>query len=238
MEMAQSNLMMFKRLLKDKKSIYDKKKLIENYKQSQIYKKNHCIYPSIDFYKGKRIANYFSALIKNKLKPLITINNNMNNKNQSKENKRKTSYQTIFYSNDHREINKKKEIFMNNVNINNDVQKKLNEHFNTYYNLKNLYETKKEEAEKNKKNEKNEETKHVASADTENKRCNHDKSKNHLNPIKQKNISAFSDRKNKKNIKKSNLKLKSLFNKKSIVNNNLKKYGFQEKKNKKVKFIE
>jgi hypothetical protein len=54
--MAQENQLMLKRI-NERGSYYSKDKWQKDYEQSQAYKRNHCIYPSIDFYNTQRAGN-------------------------------------------------------------------------------------------------------------------------------------------------------------------------------------
>ena len=65
-DIAQENLYMYKRL-KDRPPTYDMKKLLKDYIKNQYYKQNACRYPSIDFYKVKKIFCMSQILIKKKL---------------------------------------------------------------------------------------------------------------------------------------------------------------------------
>jgi hypothetical protein len=67
---AQENLYMLKRL-NERTSCYNVDKWNKDYEASQYYKRNHCQYPSIDFYKTQRcgsFANAFSGISKNSTK--------------------------------------------------------------------------------------------------------------------------------------------------------------------------
>ena len=131
---------MYKRLLECKKSIYNKKKMLKEYRQSQYYKKNKCKFPSIDFYKMQRISNYFSTLVTPTNKDSIFNDNNYLMKTKIKK---KTPYQTLFFS---KEINEENDI--NNIinleknNYNTFSQRKKNDYFKTHYLLKDFYENK------------------------------------------------------------------------------------------------
>ena len=143
-KIAQSNLSMYKRLLACTKSSYNKEKYLRDYKQSQSYKKNSCKYPSIDFYKTLRISNYFSSLFGLSNNKIKNINYNVLMK-PKKENKKKTSYQSLFYSNEINESNNKKnKLFLEQLNLNIIRQNKINERFKTHYKLKDFYKKKDE----------------------------------------------------------------------------------------------
>ena len=67
---AQENLYMLKRL-NERTSVYNVDKWNRDYEASQYYKRNHCQYPSIDFYKTQRsgsFGNIFSNISKNSTK--------------------------------------------------------------------------------------------------------------------------------------------------------------------------
>ena len=67
---AQENLYMLKRL-NERTSVYNVDKWNKDYEASQYYKRNHCQYPSIDFYKTQRsgsFGNIFSNISKNSTK--------------------------------------------------------------------------------------------------------------------------------------------------------------------------
>ena len=67
---AQENLYMLKRL-NEKTSCYSVDKWFKDYEASQYYKRNHCQYPSIDFYKTQRynsFGNMFQNVSKNSTK--------------------------------------------------------------------------------------------------------------------------------------------------------------------------
>lgn len=67
---AQENLYMLKRL-NERTSVYNVDKWNKDYEASQYYKRNHCQYPSIDFYKTQRsgsFGNIFSNFSKNSTK--------------------------------------------------------------------------------------------------------------------------------------------------------------------------
>ena len=67
---AQENLYMLKRL-NERTSVYNVDKWNRDYEASQYYKRNHCQYPSIDFYKTQRsgsFGNIFSNFSKNSTK--------------------------------------------------------------------------------------------------------------------------------------------------------------------------
>jgi len=67
---AQENLYMLKRL-NERTSCYNVDKWNKDYEASQYYKRNHCQYPSIDFYKTQRcgsFGNVFNGTSKNSTK--------------------------------------------------------------------------------------------------------------------------------------------------------------------------
>ena len=67
---AQENLYMLKRL-NERTSCYNVDKWNKDYEASQYYKRNHCQYPSIDFYKTQRcgsFGNAFTGISKNSTK--------------------------------------------------------------------------------------------------------------------------------------------------------------------------
>ena len=67
---AQENLYMLKRL-NERTSCYNVDKWNRDYEASQYYKRNHCQYPSIDFYKTQRcgsFGNVFTGISKNSTK--------------------------------------------------------------------------------------------------------------------------------------------------------------------------
>ena len=127
---------MYKRLLDCKKSIYDKKKYIKDYRQSQSYKKLSCKYPCIDFYRPIKISNFISSLrTPNKEKIFINM--------KPKRNKqKKTLYQTLFFSKEINNENKKNKLFLDKIKLNIANQKKINEHIKMHYILKDYFEKK------------------------------------------------------------------------------------------------
>ena len=120
-KIAQNNLSMYKRLLEcSNKSQYDKKKFINGYKKSQKYKKILCEYPIIDFFKNRRISNYYSS-INNKKTNINTIFNNLDKYNKYKPvNIDTNTYETLFFSKDIKKKymmkNKKNKLLLNNLN--------------------------------------------------------------------------------------------------------------------------
>jgi len=77
-QIAQENLYMYKRL-RDKQPTYDMDKLLKDYTKNQYYKQNACRYPSIDFYKEKKlISTHDKKRInkKNKIKIICKTENN------------------------------------------------------------------------------------------------------------------------------------------------------------------
>ena len=54
---AQENQHMLKRI-QERGSFYNVSKWEKDYEKSQYYKRNHCIFPSIDFYKTQRANNF------------------------------------------------------------------------------------------------------------------------------------------------------------------------------------
>ena len=71
-KMAQENQLMLKRI-NERGSYYSKDKWQKDYEQSQAYKRNHCIYPSIDFY-STQLQLIFIALKEMEIK---TFSNNL-----------------------------------------------------------------------------------------------------------------------------------------------------------------
>ena len=133
---AQNNLTMYKRLLEcSNKSEYDKKKFINGYKNSQKYKKIICEYPTIDFFKNKRIFNFYSS-INNKKTNLNTIFNNLGKYIKHKPvNIHTNTYETLFFSKDIKKKymmkNKKNKLLLNNLN-NYSTNKKNKKYFKTF----------------------------------------------------------------------------------------------------------
>jgi len=138
LKIAQENLNMYKRLLNCGKSIYNHKKLLKQYKESQNYKKNSCKYPSIDFHKMQRISNYFSTLNNPKNELSIFNNNNLLSKEKLKR-KIDTPYEKLFFKKEKHIFNiQKNNLFLDEVNINNNYTKrKINEYFKTHSLIRN-----------------------------------------------------------------------------------------------------
>ena len=137
---AQNNLNMYKRLLEcSNKSKYDKKNFINGYKKSQNYKKIICEYPTIDFFKNKRISNFYTS-INDKKTNLNSIFNNFDKYLKHKPiNIYTNTYETLFFSKDIRKKymmkNKKNKLLLNNLNdyITNKTNKKYFKTFNTIF---------------------------------------------------------------------------------------------------------
>ena len=97
---AQENLYMLKRL-NEKTSAYNVDKWKKDYEASQYYKRNHCQYPSIDFYKTQKCSsfgNLFTGLSKNSTKNDFYT-------------KRQNSKYSLSYTNSKGNINKKRKKF-------------------------------------------------------------------------------------------------------------------------------
>lgn len=74
-DIAQENLLMYKRL-RDKKSSYDVNHLLKDYYKNQYYKQNACRYQSIDFLKdSKKLPNKTKIKRLNNIKACKTENN-------------------------------------------------------------------------------------------------------------------------------------------------------------------
>ena len=154
---AQNNLTMYKRLLEcSNKSEYDKKKFINGYKKSQKYKKIKCEYPMIDFYKDKRISNFYFSLNKRKTN-INSIFNNLDKYIKHKPiniNIHTNTYETLFFSNDIKKKyiakNKKNKLFLNNLNE--KTLHKKNENFKTFNSIFEECKDKTSEINKEKKN--------------------------------------------------------------------------------------
>ena len=133
---AQNNLTMYQRLLEySKKSSYDKTDLIKEYKKSQGYKKISCEYPSIDFFKNKRINNYYHSC-SNKNSKLKTFFNNLDKYIRPQQNDiNRNTYEKLFFSNDIRNEyifqNKKHKLTLNNFNLDN-TSRTFRKYFKTF----------------------------------------------------------------------------------------------------------
>jgi len=138
LKIAQENLNMYKRLLNCGKSIYNHNKFLREYKQSQNYKKNSCKYPSIDFYKMKRISNYFATINNHKDESLMFNNNNLITKKKVNK-KMESPYEKLFFKKkNHIFNNQHNNLFLNEVNINNNYSKrKISEYFKTHSLIRN-----------------------------------------------------------------------------------------------------
>ncbi len=136
---AQNNLSMYKRLLEcTNKSQYDKKRFINSYKNSQKYKKILCEYPIIDFFKNRRISNYYSSL-NNKKANINSIFNNLDKYNKNKPvNIDTNTYETLFFSKDIKKKymmkNKKNKLLLNNLN-DYSINKKNKKYFKTFHSV-------------------------------------------------------------------------------------------------------
>ena len=159
---AQENLNMYKRLFECiNKSKYDKKSLIKEYKNSQKYKKNKCIYPTIDFFKNKRISNYYSFL-NNKKGKLNSVFDNLNKYLKPKQKQKDiniNTYENLFFSNDIKNEYKRNKLYLNNINTGYN-HSKIKQYYKTFNSLIGKNDDK--EVEKNKEQEnKNEDIMHL-----------------------------------------------------------------------------
>lgn len=134
---AQENLNMYKRLFECiNKSKYDKNSLIKEYKNSQKYKKNKCIYPTIDFFKNKRISNYY-CILNNKNGKLNSVFDNLNKyikPKQKQEDININTYDNLFFSNDIKNEYKRNKLYLNNINTG-YTHKKIKQYYKTFNSL-------------------------------------------------------------------------------------------------------
>ena len=151
---AQDNLIMYKKLLECRKnSTYDKKSLIKRYNRNQSYKKIACEYPSIDFYKNKRIASHYLSLNYKKDK-IQTFFNNLDKYYKPKQiDIDKYNYGKLFFSNEIKDeynfINKKNKskLILDSL-MKGITHKKNKQYFKTYINFNGKLEDKFSEMEK------------------------------------------------------------------------------------------
>ena len=134
---AQNNLNMYQRLLENRqKSSYDTKTLFKGYRTNQGYKKISCVYPTIDFFKNKRIENYCFTCNSKKEK-LRSFLNTLDKylKPQQKDLNRNT-YEKLFFSNEIKNEfifrKKKNKLALNTINMDNSHKKKFRKYFKTY----------------------------------------------------------------------------------------------------------
>ena len=151
---AQDNLIMYKKLLDCRNnSTYDKKSLIKGYNRNQCYKKIACEYPSIDFYKNKRIEKYYQSL-NNKNNKIQTFFNNLDKYLKPKKiDINKYNYGKLFFSNEIKnEYNfsnkkNKNKLILDSL-IKNITPKKHKQYFKTNINFNGKLEDKFSEMEK------------------------------------------------------------------------------------------
>ena len=134
MDLAKENYNIYQRL-NSKNSSYTLNSHLKDYEKAQYYKKNHCKYPSIDFYRTSKSTSSFNSILN-----YCTFYNydNINNELYNEYNKKKG-----------------KNICRNKNNI--ERQKNVNNFVNNHYKLKKYYEDKKKNKENDEKNIKNEE---------------------------------------------------------------------------------
>jgi hypothetical protein len=134
MDLAKENYNIYQRL-NSKNSSYTLKYHLKDYEKAQYYKKNHCKYPSIDFYRTSKSQSLFNSIFN-----YCTFNNydNINNEFYNEYNKKKSS------------IN----IYQNKNNK--ERQSKINNFVKNHYKLKKYYEDKKKKKENKEQNIKNE----------------------------------------------------------------------------------
>ena len=134
MDLAKENYNIYQRL-NSKNSSYTLNYHLKDYEKAQYYKKNHCKYPSIDFYRTSKSTSSFNSIFN-----YCTFNNydNINNEFYNEYNKKKSS------------IN----IYQNKNNK--ERQSKINNFVKNHYKLKKYYEDKKKMKENKEQNIKNE----------------------------------------------------------------------------------
>jgi len=134
MELAKENYNIYQRL-NSKNSSYTLNKHLKDYEKAQYYKKNHCKYPSIDFYRTSKSTSSFNSVFN-----YCTFNNydNINNKFYNEYNRNKSCLN--IYQNEN----------------NKERQKKMNNFVKNHYKLK-KYEDKKKKKENEEQKIKNEE---------------------------------------------------------------------------------
>jgi hypothetical protein len=134
MDLAKENYNIYQRL-NSKNSSYTLNHHLKDYEKAQYYKKNHCKYPSIDFYRTSKSTSSFNSIFN-----YCTFNNydNINNEFYNEYNKKKSS------------IN----IYQNKNNK--ERQSKINNFVKNHYKLKKYYEDKKKKKENKEQNIKNE----------------------------------------------------------------------------------
>jgi len=134
MDLAKENYNIYQRL-NSKNSSYTLNHHLKDYEKAQYYKKNHCKYPSIDFYRTSKSSSSFNSIFN-----YCTFNNYDNINNE-------------FYN----EYNKKKgNIYIYQNKNNKERQSKINNFVKNHYKLKKYYEDKKKNKESKEQNIKNE----------------------------------------------------------------------------------
>ena len=133
MELAKENYNIYQRL-NSKNSSYTLNKHLKDYEMAQYYKKNHCKYPSIDFYGTSKSTSSFNSVFN-----YCTFNNYVNNKFSYEYNRNKSCLN--IYQNEN----------------NKERQKKMNNFVKNHYKLKKYYEDKKKKKENEDQKIKNEE---------------------------------------------------------------------------------
>ena len=109
MELAKENYNIYQRL-NSKNSSYTLNKHLKDYEKAQYYKKNHCKYPSIDFYRTSKSTSSFNSVFN-----YCTFNNydNINNKFYNEYNRNKSCL-NIYQNENNKERQKKMNNFVKN----------------------------------------------------------------------------------------------------------------------------
>ena len=129
MDLAKENYNIYQRL-NSKNSSYTLNHHLKDYEKAQYYKKNHCKYPSIDFYRTSKSSSSFYSIFN-----YCTFNN---------------------YDNINNEFYKKGNIYIYQNKNNKERQSKVNNFVKNHYKLKKYYEDKKKKKESKEQNIKNE----------------------------------------------------------------------------------